>query len=173
MLSEDRHAEGIAPGLSVADNLTLSRMSAFGPFGLVIPRRQAAAAGKWVRYLGIDCDDVTRSVLDLTCSDMQKVALARLLHHDADILLLDEPTAGMTVTGRADIYRVIDRLACGDREEGLSPRAIIMVSSDLSELMGMCDRIAVMARGVLHPAKPVAEWTEQRLRMAVMGQVAA
>ena len=86
----------------------------------------------------------------LSGGNQQKVALARLLHHDVDVLLLDEPTRGIDIKSRADIYAQIDSLA----KKG---RAVLMVSSYLPELLGICDRIAVMQRGKLGEARPTAE----------------
>ena len=93
---------------------------------------------------------------ELSGGNQQKVALARLLHQDALMLLLDEPTRGIDVASKVEVYRLMGELAA----EG---RAILMVSSYLPELLGVCDRIAVMHRGVLGPARPVAEWTEPEL----------
>jgi ribose transport system ATP-binding protein len=90
------------------------------------------------------------------------VAIARLLYHGADILLLDEPTRGIDVGSKAQIYRVIDELAC-------QGKAILMVSSYLPELLGTCDRIAVMCRGVLLPARPIEEISEHSIMLEATG----
>jgi ribose transport system ATP-binding protein len=90
------------------------------------------------------------------------VALGRLLHHDVDVLLLDEPTRGIDVASKAQIYALIDRLA-------VSGKAILMVSSHLPELLGVCDRIAVMRRGVLGPARPAGELDEHGVLLEAMG----
>ena len=105
----------------------------------------------------------------LSGGNQQKVALARLLHHDVDVLLLDEPTRGIDVASKAEIYRLIDNLV----SRAGRPCAVLVVSSYLPELLGVCDRIAVMARGRLGPARPVAEWTEQALLMEASGMGAA
>jgi ribose transport system ATP-binding protein len=173
MLGEDRRHEGMAEGMSVADNITLSDMDSLGSFGFLNRRRQAAAAAVLLKRLNVNCPDPRRPASVLSRSDRRKVALARLIHQDADILLLDDPTAGMSVAARKDACGLIAELASGTPANGVSPRAVIMVSDSLHELLGMCDRIAVMTGGVLYPARPVAEWTEERLRMAVMGEVAA
>ena len=98
----------------------------------------------------------------LSGGNQQKVAFARLLHHDVDVLLLDEPTRGIDVRSRAEIYRQIDSLAA----EG---RALLVVSSYLPELFGICDRIAVMRRGRLGPARPVAELDEKAVLVEATG----
>jgi ribose transport system ATP-binding protein len=104
---------------------------------------------------------------ELSGGNQQKVALARLLHHDVDVLLLDEPTRGIDVASKAQIYALIDALAAG--AEGRPPKAILMVSSYLPELLGLCDRVAVMRRGALGPARPAAEWDEHALMMQATG----
>ena len=169
MLSEDRTNEGLAIAMSVADNVTLSKLSGFGPGGLLLPGRQMAAAGRWIRRLGIRCRGGNQPVADLSGGNQQKVALARLLHHDVDVLLLDEPTRGIDVGSKVQIYELIDRLA-GNADSSQRPRAVLMVSSYLPELLGVCDRIAVMRRGVLGVARPVAELDEHRLMMEATGQ---
>ena len=157
MVSEDRKAEGLALSLSIADNLTLSRMDLFTGPGI-----QDAASRRWIDRLAIRCRTPRQPVGDLSGGNQQKVAVARLLHHDVDVLLLDEPTRGIDVGSKAQIYQVIDELAC-------SGKAVLMVSSYLPELMGVCDRIAVMCRGVLGPAKLVGDTTEHQIMLEATG----
>src|SRR5436190_13065129 len=175
MLSEDRAAEGIAPGLSVADNMTLTRLEPFGPVFTVLPSRQRAAALRWIDRLDIRCADPRQPARELSGGNQQKVAVARLLHHDVDLLILDEPTRGIDVASKAGIYRVVDDLVCG-RGPAASPgrrKAVLLVSSYLPELLGVCDRIAVMTRGRLGPARSVSEWNEHSLLMEASGARAA
>ncbi|MCL4195667.1 MAG: ATP-binding cassette domain-containing protein, partial [Thermoguttaceae bacterium] len=105
----------------------------------------------------------------LSGGNQQKVAIARLLHADVDVLLLDEPTRGIDVGSKAQIYQLIDELALGDLAAGRPPKAVLMVSSSLPELLGVCDRIAVMCRGRLTDARPAAEWDEHQLMLAATG----
>jgi ribose transport system ATP-binding protein len=167
MLSEDRTGEGLALGLCVSDNLTLSRLDEFGPGGTVLPARQDRAARRWIERLGIRTGGPRQPVGELSGGNQQKVALARLLHHDVDVLVLDEPTRGIDVASKAQIYALIDALAAGSG--GAAPRAVLMVSSYLPELLGLCDRVAVMRRGALGPARPASEWTEHQLMMDATG----
>jgi ribose transport system ATP-binding protein len=176
MLSENRAAEGLAIGLSIADNLTLSRLTDLGPGFVVLPSRQAAAASRWMERIGIRSAGPRQPVGELSGGNQQKVALARLLHHDVDLLVLDEPTRGIDVGSKAQIYALLDSLASGRAVGARSargrdgrPRAILMVSSYLPELLGLCDRIAVMCRGRLGPARPTSEWTEHSLLMEASG----
>lgn len=151
MVSEDRKNEGLATGLSIADNITLPRLPAVSP-----PRMREATAQRWVERLGIRCRSPRQRVQELSGGNQQKVALARLLHADAEVWLLDEPTRGIDVGSKAEIYRLIDDLAG-------KGKAVLIVSSYLPELLGVCDRIAVMRRGRLGEARPVGEWDEQKL----------
>jgi ribose transport system ATP-binding protein len=164
MVSEDRKGEGLALGLGVGDNLTLSRLDGLGPRGTVLPARQDAVTKSWMERLGIRARSPRQPVVELSGGNQQKVALARLLHHDVDVLVLDEPTRGIDVASKAQIYTLIDRLVSSDR-----PRAVLMVSSYLPELLGVCDRIAVMCRGRLGAARPVSDWDEHALMMAATG----
>jgi ribose transport system ATP-binding protein len=168
--SEDRKGEGLALSLSLADNLTMSRMKGMGPVGLVLPSRRNAAAQRWIERLDIRCLSPEQRVSGLSGGNQQKVALARLLHHDVDILLLDEPTKGIDVASKAQIYRLIDELATGNQAEGKAPRAILMVSSYFPELLGVCDRIAVMYRGVMSSARKIEELDEHQLLLEATGK---
>jgi ribose transport system ATP-binding protein len=161
-LSENRKTEGLALSLSIADNLTLSKLTGLGPATLVLPSRQRAASARWIARLGIRCRGADQPVWQLSGGNQQKVAIARLLHNDVDVLLLDEPTRGIDVTSKAHIYDLIDRLA-------VSGKAVLLVSSYLPELLGICDRVAVMRRGVLGPARPVAELSEHAVLMEATG----
>jgi ribose transport system ATP-binding protein len=165
LVSEDRKGEGLALGLGVGDNLTLSRLDGLGPGAIVLPSRQDAAARRWIERIGIRCAHPRQAALELSGGNQQKVAIARLLHHDVDVLVLDEPTRGIDVASKAQIYRLLDALV----SEATPPKAILMVSSYVPELLGLCDRIAVMRRGRLGPARPVAEWDEHRLMMDATG----
>jgi ribose transport system ATP-binding protein len=153
LVSEDRKAEGLALSLSIADNLTLSRLPA-----LVAPSAQAASSQAWIEKLAIRCHGPRQRVGHLSGGNQQKVALARLLYHGVDVLLLDEPTRGIDVGSKAQIYQLIDALACAGK-------AVLVVSSYLPELLGVCDRIAVMCKGHLHPARAVSEINEHEIML--------
>jgi len=171
LLSEDRKEEGLALTLDVADNLTMSKLSRFGPAGLLFPARQRSAAARWISELAIKCAGPAQKAGELSGGNQQKIAIARLLHHDVDILVLDEPTRGIDVGSKAQVYRLIDALVAD--APGHKPRAVLMVSSYLPELLGLCDRIAVMQRGRLGEAVPAQSLTEHELLMAVTGGTGA
>ena len=156
LLSEDRAGEGVALTLSVADNLGMSAGRKLTRFGLFSPAALHVQAKAWIQRLAIKCAGPDAPVGSLSGGNQQKVALGRLLFRDVDVLLLDEPTRGIDVTSKAQIYRLLFELAS-------SGKAILLVSSYLPELHGVCDRIAVMARGVLGASRPASERTEEDL----------
>ncbi|HEV8265127.1 MAG TPA: sugar ABC transporter ATP-binding protein [Gemmatimonadales bacterium] len=162
-LSEDRAREGLALPLSVADNLTATRMSACSrPWGWLDLERQGAAAREWIETLQVRAATPSKPVRALSGGNQQKVAIGRLLYQDAAVLLLDEPTRGIDVGSRAQIYETIARCAA----EG---KAVLLVSSSLPELFGLCHRLAVMSRGRLSPARPIEEWTPETALAAATG----
>ena len=161
-LSEDRKEEGLALEQSLAENLTLSRLSPYRSFGLLSRSRVRAAASTFLEKLNVRHRDPDQAVGELSGGNQQKVALARLFHQDADVLLLDEPTRGVDVGSKAEIYRSIGELAA-------SGKAVLVVSSYLPELLGLCDRIAVMCRGVLSAARPASDWTPEQIIATATG----
>jgi ribose transport system ATP-binding protein len=154
MLSENRKEEGLALGLSIAQNLTLSRPPS--RFGFLVRGAAHEATRELGRRLSLRYRDPDQEVRELSGGNQQKVALLRLLHHDVEVYLLDEPTRGIDVGSKAEIYGLLGALAA-------QGKAVLMVSSYLPELLGVCDRIAVMARGVLSEARPVSDWSHESL----------
>ena len=161
-LSENRKEEGLMLSQTVADNVTLTKHAAFSRLGWLNGRRQRAVAQHWVEVLRIKCRDVLQPVGQLSGGTQQKVAIARLLEHPARIFLLDEPTRGIDVGSKAQIYELIGELAAAGK-------AVIVVSSYLPELLGLCDTIGVMCRGELCAVRPRAEWNEQDIIRAATG----
>jgi ribose transport system ATP-binding protein len=165
-LSEQRKEEGLMLNQSLADNLTLSRMRPFTRLGWLDRRRQAGATRSWIERLDIRAEGPGQVVQHLSGGNQQKVALGRLLYHEARILLLDEPTRGIDVGSKAQLYRVMVELAAAGK-------AIIFVSSYLPELFGLSDTIAVLCRGRLVATRAAAEWTEEAVLSAALGQASA
>ena len=160
-LSEDRAGEALALPLPITDNLTLTRLSV-SRLGWLDLRRQKAAALNWVSRLGIKARTPEQPVRTLSGGNQQKVVIGRLLHQDADILLLDEPTRGIDIGSKEQVYQTIARAA----DEG---KAVLMVSSYLPELFGMCDRLAVMSRGRLSDTRPIGQWTPETVLTEAIG----
>jgi ribose transport system ATP-binding protein len=161
-LSEDRKGEGLALQLPIADNVTMSRFATCSRAGWIDRGRQNAQTNGVMSRLRIKAPGPRGITGKLSGGNQQKVALARLLHQDPDILLLDEPARGIDIGSKADIDREIARLA----SEG---KGIVMVSSYLPELLAVCDTIAVMTRGRLSPARPASEWTADSILQTAIG----
>lgn len=158
-LSEDRQGEGLAQSRSLADNLTLSYFNPYTRFGFLHLKKRRAAVHDWIRKMKIKAQDPDQAVLSLSGGNQQKVALARLLHQEADILLLDEPTRGIDVASKSQIYEWMGQLAS-------LGKTILFVSSYFPELLGICDRIAVFHRGHLVDIRPYSQWTAQGIMAA-------
>jgi ribose transport system ATP-binding protein len=167
MVSEDRAHEGLALSLSVAENLTLTALQKTRRWKFLSPSRQSQSAREWMQRLDVHARTPQQQVGTLSGGNQQKIALARLLYHDADILLLDEPTRGIDVGSKSHIYELINRIAAGETDR--APKGVLVISSHIPELLGICDRIAVMHRGVLGPARPAQEYTEQMLTRETIG----
>jgi ribose transport system ATP-binding protein len=163
LLSEDRKREGLALDQSIADNLTYSRLAPYGRFGWLNLKHRRQAVADWLTRLRIRYREQDQPVGDLSGGNQQKVALGRLLHQEADVLLLDEPTRGVDIASKAEIYRLIGELAARGK-------AVLFVSSYLPELLGISDRLAVMARGRLSPVRAISDWApEQVMTYATSG----
>ncbi len=166
LLSEDRKEEGLALGLSIADNVTLSRFGPVSVGGWVLPRRQRRQVERAICALQVKCRTPLQPVGDLSGGNQQKVALSRLSHQEADIVLLDEPTRGIDVASKIEVYRLMGGMAA----EG---RGVLFVSSYIPELLGVADRLAVMCRGRLSPVRDIGDWDEKSIMaFATRGQTA-
>src|SRR5205085_8255000 len=139
---EDRQQHGVIADMSIAANMTLNNLAAVSTGGLIDARAERHAAARYVEQLRIKTPSVQAEVGGLSGGNQQKVALARWLSIDPAVLILDEPTQGIDIGAKAEIHEIMQRLA----ERGM---AIVMISSELPELLAMADRIAVMRRGSL------------------------
>ncbi len=155
-VSEDRKGEGLAQIRSIADNVSYSRLRPYSRFGILNLRRRDESVRVWMDRLQIKSRSPRQPAMELSGGNQQKVALARVLHQDADLLLLDEPTRGIDVGTKAEIYRLMGQAAA-------QGKAVIFVSSYFTELLSVCDRVAVMARGRLREIRPADEWNEQTI----------
>jgi len=160
-LSEDRQAEGLALKMNISDNLTLSRLDFYTRRGFLDQQKQKASAWKWIGQLAIKARSPEQPVWTLSGGNQQKVALARLLHQQAEVFLLDEPTRGIDVLSKAHLYELIVELA-------MKQKAVIFVSSYFPELLGVCHRIAVFHRGKLVDIRMKEKWTEESLMKAAI-----
>ena len=142
LLSENRKEEGLMLNRSLADNLTVTNFAPVTSAGFVSLSRQRQTTQDWMTRLQVRAQSAAQPIGELSGGNQQKIAIGRLLHHDAKIFLLDEPTRGIDVGSKAQIYRLIGELAA-------QGKSVVFVSSYLPELLGVCDTIGVMCRGVL------------------------
>jgi ribose transport system ATP-binding protein len=163
MLPEDRKAEGIIPGLSVRENIVLAVMPRLARAGVVSRGQQERIVTDFIRRLRIKAASPEQPVSELSGGNQQKVLLARWLCLDPKILLLDEPTRGIDVGAKAEVQQLIDDLA----EDGL---AVVLISSDLEELVEGADRIVVLRAGAVVDELTGDDVTESHLMAAVAGQ---
>ena len=162
LLSENRKEEGLMLQRSLAENLTATRPVAHRGSGWLFRGRERSLTREWISKLSVRARDPEQAIGELSGGNQQKIALGRLLHHDAKILLLDEPTRGIDVGSKAQIYRLTGELAA-------QGKAVLFVSSYIPELLGVCDTIGVMCRGKLAATRPAAEWTDHTLMEAAIG----
>jgi ABC-type sugar transport system ATPase subunit len=164
MLSEDRARDGLVLQLSLRDNLSLASFSRMSRLGVISKSQQRALVTDEIAEVGIRAPSINAVVRRLSGGNQQKVVVGKWLLRGARVLLLDEPTRGVDVGAKADIYRIIASLA----ERG---KAILLVSSELPEILGMSDRILVMRGGRLVGEFSRNEATEERLLAVAAGVV--
>jgi len=158
-LPEDRDAEGVIASLSIASNIALPSTGRLSRFGFMQPRRERELALKQTQALSIK-GRVQDLVSSLSGGNRQKVALARWLATDPRVLLLDEPTHGIDVGTKAQVHDIMRNLA---RERRM---AILMISSDLLEVIAVSDRVLVISRGRLTADIPISEASQERILAA-------
>ncbi|HKS08294.1 MAG TPA: sugar ABC transporter ATP-binding protein [Pyrinomonadaceae bacterium] len=161
-LSEDRKGDGLTLNQSLSDNVTVTKFDTCSRWGWLDLSSQRRQAERLVNALKIKTRNVQQPVGSLSGGNQQKVIVARLLHQDADVLLLDEPTRGIDIGSKAQVYETI--AACAAQN-----KAVLMVSSYLPELFGMCDRLAVMSRGTLSEVRAIDQWTPESVLAAAVG----
>jgi ABC-type sugar transport system ATPase subunit len=162
MLSEDRARDGLIPDMSLRDNLSLASFARISRWGILRRRVQLALVKEEVRELNVRAASVEDPVRRLSGGNQQKAMVGRWLLRGARVLLLDEPTRGVDVGAKAEIYRIVAGLA----ERGM---AVLLVSSELPEVLGMSDRILVMRGGRIVARFQRGEATEERLLAAAAG----
>jgi ribose transport system ATP-binding protein len=165
-LTEDRKSQGLLLPKPLRMNVTLARLSdeLRGAGGWLRRDREIAVAETWVHQLAIRCSTIEQTAGNLSGGNQQKVVLARWLYRDCSVLICDEPTRGIDVGAKLEIYRLLDKLA----EQG---KGVIVVSSDLKELLALCDRIAVLSAGRLVKIFDRGDWTEDRIMAAAFSEL--
>jgi ribose transport system ATP-binding protein len=163
LLPEDRKTEGCFLPQSVAFNITVARLDALRRNGLISEGRERAMVAELVRKLGVRTPGQDASIRGLSGGNQQKCLIARSLHADCNVLLIDEPTRGVDVGAKREIYQLLAELADG------RGAAIVIVSSELPEVLGLCDRIVVMRDGSVAARFERGEASEEKLLAAAVG----
>ena len=164
LVTEDRKSQGLLLTQPIRINTTLSDVGAVSKAGWLQRARETKIVKELIQRLSLRCNSMEQNVGTLSGGNQQKVIVSRWLHRNCDILLLDEPTRGVDVGARAEIYSELEQMA-------QSGKALLMVSSDLRELMQMADRIGVMSNGQLVTIFDRGQWTEKSLLAAAFNDV--
>ena len=151
---------------SIIDNTCLASLDRFSSAGFMHPAQEEEEAGRLAVELRTKTPSLSQRVANLSGGTQQKVVLAKWLCRNADILIFDEPTRGIDVGSKVEIYQLINRLA----SEG---KAILMISSELTEILAMSDRILVMCRGRIAGEFPAGTATQETLLQCALGAKAA
>jgi rhamnose transport system ATP-binding protein len=167
LVPEDRKRTGLALDLSVSENLAMARLAALYGAGYLGSQRQHRLAEPLIERLRIKCAGPAAAAATLSGGNQQKIVLGKWLARDPAVLLLDEPTRGVDVGAKAEIHRILRGLAQGGM-------AILMASSDMTELLALCDRVLVMCEGRIQGELTRQEMTEESiLHLATPGYAAA
>lgn len=161
-LSEDRKGEGLAQDLSITENVTMGNQSRYRKYGFLKLRKREQAVLQQIQQVEVKARSAGQAVAELSGGNQQKVALGRILHQQAQVLLLDEPTKGIDVGSKAEIYRLMGLAAA-------QGKTVVFVSSYLPELLAVCDRIGVMARGRLMQVRSATQWTDEEIMSCAIG----
>ena len=167
MLSEDRRRYGLIPVRDVRENVMLAGLERVIHGGYLHRRQERELVTALCRRMNVKTPSLETTVEALSGGNQQKVVFAKWMLRDPDILLLDEPTRGIDVGAKYEIYKIMNELAA----EG---KAVVLVSSELPELLGVCDRIYVMAKGTITGQLAAAEATQERImELATMARARA
>ncbi len=162
LASEDRKRYGLVLNQSIRSNITLPNLGQVSHNGVLNGQQEQAAAEDYRKQLGVRCASLEQPVGSLSGGNQQKVVLAKWLMSNPKVLILDEPTRGIDVGAKAEIYALINQMV-GD---GI---AMLVISSELPELLGICDRIAVMHEGRITGELPIAEATQEKIMLLATG----
>ena len=157
MVTEDRRRYGLVLSGSVKENISLVHLEAFlNSLGFIKHKKEEQAAREQVARLNIKCNSISSEVRSMSGGNQQKVVLAKWLLKDVNVLILDEPTRGIDVGAKQEIYKIMGELAA----QGI---AIIMISSELPEILGMSDRIIVIGEGIIKGELRREEASQERI----------
>ncbi|GAJ12517.1 unnamed protein product, partial [marine sediment metagenome] len=163
--TEDRKSQGLIMILSTRDNICLPSVERFSRLGFVDTKEESRAAAQYVRDLHIKTPSLHQQVMFLSGGNQQKVVISKWLCCQADILIFDEPTRGIDVGSKVEIYQLMNRLTARGA-------AIMMISSELPEILGMSDRIVVMSQGRIAGEFSAGEATQEKILHCALGGAA-
>ena len=166
LVPEDRKRQGLVLGLNCRENTCLAALPALTTFGWVRRAAEQTLAERYTKRLRVKAPSLETITAGLSGGNQQKIALAKWLARSCDVLLIDEPTRGVDVGAKAEIYQLLDELAC----EG---KALLVVSSELPELIGLCRRILVMREGRIAGEVSRDDFSEATLMRLMAGVAAA
>jgi ABC-type sugar transport system ATPase subunit len=155
-LPEDRKKEGLVLMMNISDNVSLPHLGTFSRFGFVDQRREIVEVEKLTKRLRVKAPSLDSVTAGLSGGNQQKVAIAKWLARTCDLLIVDEPTRGVDVGAKAEIYQLLDEVAC----QGV---AILMISSELPELLSLSRRIIVMREGFVTGELPYDEFSQEKV----------
>jgi inositol transport system ATP-binding protein len=162
MLSEDRRRYGLIPVRSVRENVSLSNLRQFIYHGRLHALKETRFVSNICARLNVKAPSLSTTVEALSGGNQQKVVLGKWMLSEPDVLIMDEPTRGIDVGSKYEIYKLMGDLAA-------EKRALIMVSSELPELIGMCDRIYVMCKGEISGELARDEFSQEAIMRLAMG----
>ena len=160
-VSEDRHVYGLIKGMSIKDNITLASLNQFVEKGRLNSDREVVEAQSYKEKLRIKCKDIDQKVDELSGGNQQKVIFSRWVMANPDIIILDEPTRGIDVGSKYEIYQIINDLVA-------QGKAVIFISSDMPEIIGMSDRVYVLVEGHMVKELPREEISQINIMQAIM-----
>jgi len=159
---EDRRRHGVILDLAISANVTLAALNLFSQAGLLNFKKEREVAAEYTRKLGVKTPTISAPVATLSGGNQQKVALSRWLVTKPSVLILDEPTQGIDVGAKAEVHALMTDLA----SEGV---AILMISSELPEILAMSDRVAVMCGGTIAATFDRAEASQEKILAVALG----
>jgi putative multiple sugar transport system ATP-binding protein len=162
-LTEDRKNLGLILGEDIKSNITLANLAGVSRYGVIDDDRETDVAEEYRSRLNIRSSGILQKALTLSGGNQQKVVLGKWLFADPCVLILDEPTRGIDIGAKYEIYTIINDLAAGGK-------GVIVISSEMPELLGICDRLYVMNEGRIIDEMPVREASQEKIMAAIMRQ---
>jgi len=162
LIPENRKEQGLVPALDIKQNITLTNIKKISNlFGILNARKENQIGTELANKLRVKCESVKANVFSLSGGNQQKVVIAKWMNTDSKVIIMDEPTRGVDVGAKTEIYALINDLAA-------QGKAIILISSEMVELIAMCDRIMVMGEGVLKGELQKEDFSEKNIMQLIV-----